>query len=104
MTDDFTANLEKIKERENKDVQAKIEEIIHRGLREMREGNYFRAMAEFNLALVMNPNNGRASFYMNKTKQALEREIEGNMIKARRDKEALKYSRPFNHTAMSLDF
>lgn len=90
VTDEFTA-INKKKESENKEVQEKLDMIIHRGLREMREGNYFRAMSEFNLALVMSPNNARSSFYLNKTKQSLDREIEQNLIKARRDQEALKF-------------
>lgn len=90
VTDEFTVGNKK-KDEENKEIQEKLDMIIHRGLREMREGNYFRAMAEFNLALVMSPNNGRASFYLNKTRQSLDREIEQSLIKARRDQESLKY-------------
>ena len=90
VTDEFTFNNKK-KDEDSKELQEKVDMIIHRGLREMRESNYFRAMAEFNLALVMSPNNGRASFYLNKTKQSLDKEIEQNLIKARRDQEALKY-------------
>lgn len=90
ITDEFTLTQKK-RDVDNKEMQEKIDSIIHRGLREMREGNYFRAIAEFNLALVMSPNNGRASFYLNKTKQSLDREIEQNLIKARRDQESLKF-------------
>lgn len=91
VTDDFTALMSKKRSEVDKEVADKLDNVIHRGLRELREGNYFRAMAEFNLALVLSPNNGRASFYMNKTKQALDNEIESYLIKARRDQESLKY-------------
>jgi len=65
--------------------------VIHRGLREYREGNYFRSIAEFNLALVLSPNDGRASFYLNKAKQALDEEIEERFLRAKQEADALKY-------------
>ncbi len=92
VTDDFTADVNKKKRMaEDKEIAEKLDTIIQRGLRELREGNYFRAMNEFQFALTVSPNNGRASFYMNKTKQALHSEIDENLIKARRDQESLKY-------------
>lgn len=75
------------------DVEAerKLNAVLHRGLREFREANYFRAIAEFNFALLMHPNHGRASFYLNRTKQRLDEEIEMNFAKARQEVEALRY-------------
>lgn len=71
--------------------EKKLNAVLHRGLREFREANYFRAIAEFNFALLMHPNHGRASFYLNRTKQRLDEEIEMNFSKARQEVEALRY-------------
>lgn len=71
--------------------ERKLNAVLHRGLREFREGNYFRAIAEFNFALLISPNNGRASFYLNRTRQRLDEEIELNFTKARQEADALKY-------------
>ncbi|MBT3584231.1 MAG: FHA domain-containing protein [Halobacteriovoraceae bacterium] len=77
---------------EEKEVREKLEAIIHRGQREFRERNFFRAIEEFELALILSPNNGRASFYLGKTKQRLNDEIDTNFTKAKRDVESLKFS------------
>lgn len=71
--------------------EKKLNAVLHRGLREFREANYFRAIAEFNFALLMSPNHGRASFYLNRTKQRLDEEIETNFSKARQEVESLRY-------------
>lgn len=71
--------------------ERKLNAVLHRGLREFREGNYFRAIAEFNFALLISPNNGRASFYLNRTRQRLDEEIGMNFTKARQEVNALKY-------------
>jgi len=91
VSDNFSAMFAKKKDEDDKDVQKKLDAIIHRGQREFREGNYFRAIEEFNLALVLSPNNGRASYYLNKTKQSLDNEIEDQFLKAKRDFDSLKY-------------
>ncbi|MBI2521255.1 MAG: FHA domain-containing protein [Bdellovibrio sp.] len=91
ISDNYTAQLMKKKEVEDKDLQKKLDAIIQRGQREYREKNFFRAIEEFNLALVLNPNNGRAAFYLNKTKQSLDNSIEDLFLKARRDFDSLRY-------------
>lgn len=91
LNENMASNIRQQMSEEEKQVKGKLEVIIHRGLRELREGNYFRAIAEFNLALVLSPNNGRASFYLNKAKQALDTEVETNFLKAKQDADALKY-------------
>jgi pSer/pThr/pTyr-binding forkhead associated (FHA) protein len=83
--------LEKRKARENKEAKGKLNSIYQRGLREFREGNYFRAIHEFNLALIMVPGDSQAEFYLRKTKEELDRQIEENVIKAQREEESLKY-------------
>ena len=81
----YESILKKKKEKEDADEKKKVDSLIHRGQREFREKNYFRALEEFNQALIMDPGNGRASFYKRKTKQALDNLIEGYFTSARRD-------------------
>ena len=76
---------------QDKETQKKLLMVLHNGLREYRERNYFRAIREFELALMLSPNNARASFYLNKTRQAMDDEIEKNFMKAKRDTNSLKY-------------
>lgn len=75
---------------EDREMERNLNAVLHRGLREFREGNYFRAMEEFNFALLISPNHGRATFYLNRTKQRLDEEIELNFFKARQEADALK--------------
>ena len=82
--------LQKKKEKEVAEEKNKVEGLIHRGQREFREENYFRALEEFNQALIMDPGNGRASFYKRKTKQALDNSIEEYFTMARREVDSLK--------------
>ncbi len=90
-TEDFTNELKKKQSNVDRETEKKLLMILHNGLREYRERNYFRAIREFELALMISPNNARASFYLNKTKQAMDEEIEKNFMKAKRDTGALKY-------------
>jgi hypothetical protein len=93
ISDAFTKILKKRKSEEDRITRDKLAAYIHRGLREHREGNYFRAIEEFNLALILSPNNSRASFYLDKTKQALDSEVDRYFFKAAREVQALKYSK-----------
>jgi pSer/pThr/pTyr-binding forkhead associated (FHA) protein len=77
---------------ETREVQRKLDAIIHRGLREFRERNYFRAIRQFELALILSPNNGKASFHLERSKQRLDEEIELAFLKARREADGLKYT------------
>lgn len=90
--DDISVSLVNKKEVEDKELEEKLESIIHRGQREYREGNYFRAMEEFRMALILSPEHGQASFYMQKSKQRLDENIKNAFIRASQDTEALKYS------------
>ncbi len=90
--DSLEERLRRQQEEENKETRDKLEAIIHRGQREFREGNYFRAIKQFNLALILSPANGRASFYLNKAKQRLDAEIDLVFLKAKREAEALRYT------------
>jgi len=90
VADDYAQAIDKKKNMEDKEVEDKVNLFIQKGLREFREGNYFRAIEEFNNALRESPNHGRASFYLNRTKQALDREIEGHELKGRQEWDAFK--------------
>lgn len=73
------------------ETKKKLEGLVHSGRREFREGNYFRAMEEFRLALLLSPNNGQASFYLSKAKQRLDDEIKKNFEKGAQEQDAKKY-------------
>ncbi len=88
----FSKHLRQQEMVQDKELDDKLSAIIHRGRRELREGNYYRAMNEFNMALVLSPKHGQASFYLQKAKQKLDEEIEAHFFKAAREVSALKYS------------
>ena len=74
------------------EIAQKLESIIHRGQREYRERNYFRAMSEFRHALTLDPENASASYYLQQTKQSLDEEIQGHFDAAKRAIESIKYN------------
>lgn len=90
-TDDVSSDIKKKQLAEDKELKEKLDGIFHRGLREVREGNYFRAINEFNLALILSPNNSRASFYRSKTIQMLDESIQEHFVAAKRSANGLKY-------------
>lgn len=92
LSDEINEMIDKKQREEDKELREKLDAYIHRGLREYREGNYFRAIEEFNLALIMSPSNGDANFYLNRTKQKLDEHIETIFLKAKQEAEALKYN------------
>lgn len=75
---------------DDSDSKKKLENYIHSGRREFGEGNYFRAMEDFRLALLLSPNNGHASFYLAKAKQRLDEDIEKNFLKGKQEYESKK--------------
>jgi hypothetical protein len=75
----------------DKERERQLNAIIHRGRREFREGNFFRAIQEFNLALILVPDHGHSSYLLNKAKQRLDEEITMNFMKAKQESDALKY-------------
>ncbi len=89
--DKFLESLLKKQKEKDKEIDDEFVSIIHRGLREFRERNYYRAIEEFNLALRINPGDGRANFYLNRTKQRLDEEIDENFLRGRQSEDALKY-------------
>lgn len=91
-TKEVNTIIQNKKLKEDKELEKNLNIIFQRGLRETREGNYFRAINEFNLALILSPQNGRASFYLRKVTQILDDEIKSYFINGRRFAEALQYS------------
>lgn len=78
------------KKQKDKQTQVKMNIYFQKGLREFREGNYFRAMSEFEHALAWSPRDPQAKFYLSKTKEALDKMIDSLMLKGKRDEESLK--------------
>ncbi len=91
VNNEFVSAIQKRQANENKQMKEKLTVIYQRGLRELRERNYFRAIHEFNLALIIAPGDSQAEYYLRKTKEELDKEIEGFTAKAQRDEESLKY-------------
>lgn len=77
--------------KDDADVKKKLDALVHSGRREFREGNYFRAMEEFRLALLLSPGNGQASFYLSKAKQRLDDEITENFEKGAQEQDSKKF-------------
>jgi len=91
VSDEYLRLIQQRKLNEDKTQKLKLNTIFQRGLREYREKNYFRAINEFNLALILNPNDPLADFYLRKTKEELDRVIADHFIKGTRDEEGLHY-------------
>ncbi len=88
----------------DKDVKNKLQAFIHRGQREYREQNFFRAIEQFELALILVPNHGDASFYLKRTKDSLEAYIKAIEVKAKQDEDALKISSAMNQYCAIITF
>lgn len=91
VSNEYEAAIQKRQANENKQLKEKLTVIYQRGLRELRERNYYRAIHEFNLALIIAPGDAQAEYYLRKSKEELDKEIEGFTAKAQRDEESLKY-------------
>lgn len=92
VSDPFIASL-KTNKKENKKNKEKLNIYFSKGLREYREGNFFRAINEFEHALSWSPGDPLADFYLRKTRDALDNLIQDLFIKAKRDEDSLKYKR-----------
>lgn len=89
--DNFAEKLIAKNREEDQEQAKKLEAILKRGLREYREENYFRAIHEFNLALILSPDNSRAQFYLNKSQQRLRETVDNLSEKGQREIEANKF-------------
>jgi pSer/pThr/pTyr-binding forkhead associated (FHA) protein len=90
VSDDYMDMVRQKQLQQDKAQKQKLNTIFQRGLREYREKNYFRAIDEFNFALIINPNDPLADFYLRKTKEELDRVIIDYFIKGKRDEESLR--------------
>lgn len=93
ITEDVSDRLRRIRESEDKEIGKKLKVIFQRGLREFRENNYFRAINEFNLALILSPGHPKAEYYKSRAKQALDEEVKVLFINGKRDRDALRYDK-----------
>ena len=91
VTDEYLQLIRQKEAQADKALKQKMNTIFQRGLREFRERNYFRAINEFNLALILNPNDPLADFYLRKAKEELDKVIAEEFIKGKRDEEGLRY-------------
>jgi pSer/pThr/pTyr-binding forkhead associated (FHA) protein len=91
VTDEYLQLIRQKEALADKALKQKMNTIFQRGLREFREKNYFRAINEFNLALILNPNDPLADFYLRKAKEELDKVIADEFIKGKRDEEGLRY-------------
>jgi len=69
----------------NKKIDSKVLSLIQQGRRELREGNYFRALSEFNAALDENPSDSQAKFYKKKAYEGIESLVTQYNIEAQRN-------------------
>jgi pSer/pThr/pTyr-binding forkhead associated (FHA) protein len=88
---EYVTALKKRQAGEDKAVKEKLNVIYQRGIREFREGNYYRAMTEFTLALYISPGDPYAEYHLRKTREKLDKTIEEYTVRAQRDEGALKY-------------
>jgi len=89
----LASDLKKRNQNYDKETEEKIGTILHRGFRELREKNYIRAIEEFSLALILSPNHGRASAYLEKSKMLLDEEVKSQFNKAKREIDSLKFKK-----------
>jgi pSer/pThr/pTyr-binding forkhead associated (FHA) protein len=91
LNDSQFIGVERSRVENQKKSNEKLMVYYQRGLRELREKNYYRAIHEFHLALNFSPGDAQAEYYIRKAKEELDREIEGFTAKAVRDEDSLKY-------------
>ena len=65
--------------------------MIHRGRRELREKNFFRAIENFNLALIKDPASGEAKFLLKRAKQRLDEFLTSIQKRAENEANQRKY-------------
>ncbi len=91
VSNEYVTVLKKKQASEDRQSKERLNTIYQRGLREYREGNYFRAIHEFNLALIISPGDSQAEYYLRKTKEDLDGSIESYTAAAQRDEDSLKF-------------
>lgn len=89
---EFSKALKKKKKSESRELKSDLDAFLQRGMRELREKNYFRALEEFDAARQIGESN-TVDHYRNLAKQRLDQEIKANFISATKDKQALRYEK-----------
>ncbi len=102
--EELSINKPVVYEIEDKDVRDKLKAFIHRGQREYRERNFFRAIEQFEMALILVPNHGQASFYLRKAQDSLRMHIKKMEEKATRETSSLKYKAAMNQYCSIISF
>ena len=90
---DSFAQAIKDKSENSKKNKEKLELYFKRGLREYREGNFYRAILEFENAKQWSPKDRLASFYLRKTRESLDEQIQSYFSKAIRDIDSINYEK-----------
>ena len=90
-SDQLTSALAKKQRSENKEVEKRLRTIISRGQRELRERNYFRAIAEFHLAKTLRNDDEEANRYLSIAKNELNRIITEDLLRGERELDSLKF-------------
>lgn len=93
MNDEFVRIQKDRQFKKDQKIKKQLDVIMQRGIRELREENYYRAISEFNMALILSPQNGRANAFKEKAKQGLDQDIDNFFALAARDFESLNYIR-----------
>ncbi len=89
---DLSYNERKIAStKSDREIEKRIKSILHRGRRELREKNFFRAIEQFNLALIADPSNSEAGFLLKKSQQRLDDFIQAIARKAGNETDQKRY-------------
>lgn len=91
LNEEFSNLIPKKNTEDDPESKKQLNSLIHAGRREFSEGNYFRAMEDFRLALLISPHHGHVSYYLSKSKQRLDEEIEKNFIKGKQEIDSKKF-------------
>lgn len=102
--EELSINKPLVYEIEDKDVRDKLQAFIHRGQREYRERNFFRAIEQFEMALILVPNHGQASFYLRKSQDSLRTHIKQMEVKATLETSSLRYKAAMNQYCSIISF
>lgn len=86
------------------EVRDKFRAFMHRGQREYREKNYFRAIEQFELALILVPNQVDAMSYLRKSKDALDNYLKSLKAQAEQARASLKYRSALNKYCTIISF
>ncbi len=88
----FNQDSKKQQTPEDKENSERIAIIMSRGQRELREGNYFRAISEFELAQALDNNSRDANTYKEITQKSLNDLLEKESAAGQKNIDSIKYS------------